>query len=124
MVITARRTLPSTSSPESASLVPVSGLTTVAPSAAARSSMNALRRSPKNGAFTAATLTVLRIEFTTSVESASASTSSAMISSGLPDSTAFSSNGRRSWIALILSRFSRTWASSSTASMESLSVTK
>ena len=86
--------------------------------------MNALRRSPKNGALTAATLTVLRIEFTTSVESASASTSSAMISSGLPDSTAFSSSGRRSWIALILSRFSRTWASSSTASIESLSVTK
>ena len=71
LVITARRTLPSTSRPASESLVPVSGLTTVAPSAAARSSMNALRRSPKNGALTAATLTVLRIEFTTSVESAS-----------------------------------------------------
>ena len=46
--------------------------------------MNALRRSPKNGDLTATTLMVLRIELTTRVDSASPSTSSATISSGLP----------------------------------------
>ena len=44
----------------------------------------ALRRSPKPGALTATTLKVPRILLTTSVESASPSTSSAMMSSGLP----------------------------------------
>jgi hypothetical protein len=43
-----------------------------------------LRRSPKPGAFTAATFSTPRILFTTRVASASPSTSSAMISSGLP----------------------------------------
>ena len=43
----------------------------------------ALRRSPKPGALTAATLTVLRIALTTRVDSASPSTSSATMSSGL-----------------------------------------
>ncbi len=43
----------------------------------------ALRRSPKPGAFTAATLMVLRIELTTSVDSAWPSTSSAMITQRL-----------------------------------------
>ena len=45
--------------------------------------MNALRRSPKNGDLTATTVKVLRIELTTRVDSASPSTSSATISSGL-----------------------------------------
>ena len=54
LVTTARRTVPSTSRPASESLRPTSGLITVAPVAAARSSRNALRRSPKNGALTAA----------------------------------------------------------------------
>ena len=44
----------------------------------------ALRRSPKPGALTATDLKVPRILFTTSVARASPSTSSAMISSGLP----------------------------------------
>jgi hypothetical protein len=48
------------------------------------SSSIALRRSPKPGAFTAATLSVPRILLTTSVARASPSTSSATISSGLP----------------------------------------
>ena len=70
--------------------------------------MNALRRSPKNGDLTAATLSVLRIELTTRVDSASPSTSSATISSGLPSPSTFSSSGSRSAIAPILSRCSRT----------------
>jgi hypothetical protein len=51
----------------------------------AMSSSMALRRSPKPGALTATTLKVPRILLTTRVASASPSTSSAMISSGLPD---------------------------------------
>ena len=45
----------------------------------------ALRRSPKPGALTATDLKVPRILLTTSVLRASPSTSSAMISNGLPD---------------------------------------
>ena len=51
------------------------------------SSSIALRRSPKPGALTAATLRPPRRRLTTSVASASPSTSSAMISSGRPDCT-------------------------------------
>ena len=82
----------------------------------ARSSRNALRRSPKNGALTATALSVLRMALTTNVERASPSTSSAMISSGLPDSATFSSSGSTSGSELIFSRCSSTSASSSTAS--------
>ena len=57
----------------------------------------ALRRSPKPGAFTATALNVPRILLTTRVESASPSTSSAMISSGLAALRTFSSSGSRSW---------------------------
>ena len=71
--------------------------------------MKALRRSPKNGDLTATTRSVLRIELTTSVDSASPSTSSATISSGLPSARTFSSSGSRSVIALIFSRCSRTY---------------
>src|SRR5262249_9238749 len=56
----------------------------------------ALRRSPKPGAFTAATLRPPRSLLTTSVASASPSTSSAMMSSGLPVCTTASSSGKRS----------------------------
>ena len=56
----------------------------------------ALRRSPKPGALTATDLKVPRILLTTRVDSASPSTSSAMISSGLPDWMTFSSSGSRS----------------------------
>ncbi len=56
----------------------------------------ALRRSPKPGALTATDLKVPRILLTTSVDRASPSTSSAMISSGLPDCMTFSSSGSRS----------------------------
>ena len=57
------------------------------------SSSMALRRSPKPGALTAATLRPPRSLLTTSVASASPSTSSAMIRSGLPDCTICSSTG-------------------------------
>ncbi len=56
----------------------------------------ALRRSPKPGALTATDLKVPRILLTTRVDRASPSTSSAMISSGLPDWMTFSSRGSRS----------------------------
>ncbi|CFE41276.1 Uncharacterised protein [Mycobacterium tuberculosis] len=56
----------------------------------------ALRRSPKPGALTATDLKVPRILLTTRVDSASPSTSSAMISSGLPAPMTFSSSGSRS----------------------------
>ena len=61
------------------------------------SSSIALRRSPKPGALTAATLRPPRSLLTTSVASASPSTSSAMISSGLPVWTTASSSGSIGW---------------------------
>ena len=57
------------------------------------SSSIALRRSPKPGALTAATLRPPRSLLTTSVASASPSMSSAMISSGRPDCTTASRIG-------------------------------
>ena len=62
------------------------------------SSSIALRRSPKPGAFTAATRSVPRSLLTTSVASASPSMSSAMMSNGLPICATFSRIGRRSFI--------------------------
>ena len=57
-----------------------------------------LRRSPKPGALTAQTCSVPRSLLTTSVASASPSTSSAMMSSGLPCLATCSSTGRRSFM--------------------------
>ena len=65
-----------------------------------------------------------RIRLTTRVDSASPSTSSAMINKGLPASTTFSSSGKISLTAAILPCTSRMRASSRTASMRSASVTK
>ncbi len=104
LVTTTRRALPSRSRPASLSVTPMSAVITVPAVTTARSSRNALRRSPKNGAFTATALMVLRIEFTTRVESDSPSISSAMIRTGLPDSAIFSSSGRNSGRELIFSR--------------------
>ena len=56
----------------------------------------ALRRSPNPGALTATEVNVPRILLTTRVARASPSTSSAMITSGLPACTTFSSTGRMS----------------------------
>ena len=88
------------------------------------SSSMALRRSPKPGAFTATDLNVPRILLTTSVASASPSTSSAMMTSGFPPCITFSSTGSRSFTAEILVLTRSTYASSSTASIRSGSVTK
>ena len=88
------------------------------------SSSIALRRSPKPGAFTAATESVPRILFTTSVASASPSTSSATITSGLPARATCSSSGRRSFMLEIFFSCSRMTGFSSTTSMRSGSVTK
>ena len=62
----------------------------------------ALRRSPKPGALTATDLKVPLILLTTSVDRASPSTSSAMMTSGLPDWMTFSSSGSRSLTVEIL----------------------
>ena len=65
-----------------------------------------LRRSPKPGALTATPVNVPRSLFTTSVARDSPSTSSAMISSGLPDWMTCSRIGRMSrtdpifWLAM------------------------
>ena len=70
-------------------------------SESATSSSIALRRSPKPGALTAATLIVPRSLLTTSVARASPSMSSAMMSSGRPGWPTSSSTGSRSFIELI-----------------------
>ncbi len=84
----------------------------------------ALRRSPKPGALTATDLKMPRILFTTSVASASPSTSSAMMSSCLPDWMTLSTIGSRSLIAEIFELTMRMYGSSKTASWRSGSVTK
>ena len=76
----------------------------------------ALRRSPKPGAFTATEGNRPRMRFTTSVASASPSTSSAMISSGLPVCMTFSSSGSSVWTEEILPWCRRMYGSSRTAS--------
>ena len=68
----------------------------------------ALRRSPKPGALTATERKVPRILLTTRVARASPSTSSAMITSGLPPCMTFSRTGSRSRTAVILEPTSRT----------------
>src|SRR6266478_6545515 len=78
------------------SLIPRSADTMVPPVRIAISSNIALRRSPKPGALTAATLRPPRSLFTTSVASASPSTSSAMMRSGLPACTTASRSGSNS----------------------------
>ena len=76
--------VPSTSRPTWSSLRPTSGATTWPPVRVAMSCIIALRRSPKAGALTATALKVPRILLTTRVDSASPSTSSARMNSGLP----------------------------------------
>jgi hypothetical protein len=83
------------------SLMPRSSLRNLPPVRMAMSSIMALRRSPKPGAFTAQTWIVPRSLLTTSVANASPSTSSAMINSGLPSFAVFSSNGSISLRLLI-----------------------
>jgi len=79
------------------------------------SSSIALRRSPKPGAFTAATFSTPRMLLTTRVASASPSRSSAMIKSGLLALATASSTGSRSRMLEIFLSCSRISGSSSTA---------
>jgi hypothetical protein len=83
------------------SFTPSSSEMTVPPVSTAISSSIALRRSPKPGALTARVLRMPRRLFTTSVASASPSTSSAMMSSGLPAFATCSRSGSSSRIELI-----------------------
>src|SRR5699024_6449325 len=82
--------------------------TAVAAVTMARSSINALRRSPKYGDFTPTTFRDLRMELTTSICRGSPSMSSAMISTSLPDWAICSRTGRKSGRLEIFSRTSRT----------------
>ena len=93
---------PSRSSVVFSSLRPTSSLMTWPPVSTAMSASMALRRSPKPGALMATDLKVPRILLTTRVDRASPSTSSAMITSGLPDCMTFSSTGSRSRTVEIL----------------------
>ena len=88
------------------------------------SSKIALRRSPKAGALIATLGKVPRMRLTTRVESASPSTSSAMITSGLLAAETFSKIGRSSATLEILPCTKRIAGFSMTASMRSASVTK
>ena len=88
--------VPSISTLASASDTPSSSMMGCAPVKTAISSSMRLRRSPKPGAFTATTLRMPRMRFSTRVASASPSTSSAMISSDLEFCMMLSSSGRMS----------------------------
>ena len=88
------------------------------------SSSIALRRSPKPGALTAATLSPPRSLLTTSVASASPSMSSATISSGLPLCTTASSSGRITWSPDSFFSNSRMYGLSSSQIIFSALVTK
>ncbi len=96
--ISTRLARPKSSIPAFSSCLPVSSDMTVAPVKIAISSNIALRRSPKPGAFTAATLRMPRMLFTTRVASASPSTSSATMSKGLFAFATFSNVGSKSLI--------------------------
>src|SRR5882757_278280 len=106
------------------SFMPRSSVMAFPPVRMAMSSSMALRRSPKPGAFTAAHCSVPRSLLTTSVAKASPSTSSAIISNGLLSFAVCSSKGSRSFIELIFFSWIKIYASSSTHSIRSGSVTK
>ena len=85
LVITTRLAVPKSSRVTFSSSKPISSEITVPPVNIAMSCNIALRRSPKPGALTAATLTIPRMLLITSVAKASPSTSSAIINKGLDD---------------------------------------
>ena len=103
---TTRRARPSCESWVFSSLRPISSVMTSPPVRMAMSSSMRLRRSPKPGALTATPVKVPRSLLTTRVARDSPSTSSAMISSGLPDWMTCSSTGSTSrtepifWLAM------------------------
>ena len=74
-------------------------------------------RSPKPGALTAATFTMPLILLTTNVASASPSTSSAIIKSGLPDLATPSNTGSISFMLVIFLSYKRMNGSSNSVDM-------
>ena len=105
-------------------LTPISSVITVPPVRIAISFSISFLRSPKPGALIAHTFKVPLNLFTTRVANASPSTSSAIITSGLPPFATFSNNGSMSFMLEIFFSCSRIYASSITASIRSASVTK
>ena len=101
-----------------------SSLIKVAPVRMAMSWRAALRRSPKEGARTAATWSTPRFLLTTRVARASPSTSSDRISRGEPLRDTASSTGTRSAMALILRSVTSSRALSYSQTCRSASVTK
>src|SRR6266851_2412052 len=104
LVTTTLRARPSRSRSAVSSLRPTSSLMTWPPARIAMSPSIALRRSPNPGAFTATDLNRPRILLTTRVARASPSTSSAMMTSALPDCTTLSSSGSRALLADLVHR--------------------
>ena len=80
--------------------------------------------SPNPGALTATEVNVPLNLLTTKVANASPSTSSARIKSGFPEFITFSSNGNKSFTAVILELTIKIYGFSKTASCLSASVTK
>ena len=106
------------------SLMPISSEITWPPVRIEISSSMALRRSPNPGALMAVTLSVPRSLLTTRVAKASPSTSSAMITSGLPILATCSRIGSKSFMLLTFFSEMRMSGSSMTASIRSALVTK
>ena len=96
LLTTTRRALPSWLSWVFSSFRPISSVMTSPPERIAMSSSIRLRRSPKPGALTATPVKVPRSLLTTSVARDSPSTSSAMMTSGLPPCIVCSRIGRMS----------------------------
>ena len=97
--------------------------TYVPPVRTAMSLSISLRRSPKPGALTQTQLKLPRRRLTSRVDSASPSTSSAMMNSFWPPLTICSRIGRISWMEEIFLSVIRIYGSSMTASIFSVSVT-
>ena len=119
-----RLAVPKSSNVAVSSERPTSSEITVPPVRTAMSCNIALRRSPKPGALTAATLTMPRMLFTTNVAKASPSTSSAINNNGLPAFATPSRTGIKSRIFEIFLSTNSTKGSSNSAVMLSWLLTK
>ena len=122
---TTRRAFPSIAISAFSNVIPTSSEITVAPIVTATSSRVAFLLSPKPGAFTASTLNVPLSLLTIKVESASPSTSSAIMTrSFFPAAASFSSKGKTSFIDEIFLSVTRIAGSVYSASILSLFVTR
>ena len=116
---TMRRARPRSSKVAASSFIPISAEITCPPVNVAMSCNIALRRSPKPGALTATEVNTPRMRFTTSVDRASPSMSSAMIKSGFDVADTFSRIGSSSAKAEIFPAEISTYASSRIDSIRS-----